>query len=478
MGDRSRGFIVSPVTADRKLLERTLELAAAYLDSLPERPVGPPADLAELRAAFGGELPETGDEPLAVVEQLAAAAEPGIVANAGPRYFGFVIGGSLPAALAADWLAAAWDQNAVNFTTSPAAAVVEEGAARWLLDVLGLPPECSVGFVTGGQTANFTCLAAARHAVLAGHGWDVARGGLQGAPVIRVVAGEDAHVTLFRALRLLGLGDATAELVPVDDQGRMSAPELECVLAEGDGPLIVCAQAGNVNSGGVDPLRTIAEHVRARGGWLHVDGAFGLWAAASPSLRSLVDGLELADSWAVDAHKWLNVPYDSGIAIVRDAAAHDATTSLTASYLPAAPGGARDPAGLVPESSRRARGFAVWAALRSLGRTGTAELVDRCCAHARSFAAALGAAPGVEILNDVVLNQVLVRFDGDDQRTRGVVDRVQRDGTLWLGPTVWRGAAAMRISVSSWQTTDADVARSTAAILAALEAERAAAPPG
>jgi len=462
------------VTVDRRLLERTLELAAQYLSSLPERPVGPAPDVEALRAAFGADLPERGDEALAVVEQLAAAAEQGLVASPGPRYFGFVMGGSLPAALAADWLAAAWDQNAVNFTTSPAAAIAEETAARWLLDVLRLPADASVGFVTGGQAANFTCLAAARHAVLERHGWDVARLGLQGAPRIRILAGDDAHVTLFRAVRLLGLGDATVERVPADDQGRMSAADLEWMLAEANGPLIVCAQAGNVNSGATDPLRSIGELVRQNGGWLHIDGAFGLWASASPALRHLVDGLDLADSWAVDGHKWLNVPYDSGIAIVRDADAHRATTALTASYLPA-PGDVRGPSGFVPESSRRARGFAVWAALRSLGRTGAAELVDRCCAHARWFADRLGAEPGVEILNDVVLNQVLVRFDGNDARTRAVVERVQRDGTCWLGPTVWRGVAAMRISVSSWQTTEADVDRSTAAILAALESERASA---
>jgi len=463
------------VTADRRLLERTLELATEYLDSLSERPVGPPHDVDALRAAFGSELSDQGEDPLAVVEQLAAAADPGLVASSGPRYFGFVIGGSLPAGIAADWLAAAWDQNAVNFTTSPAAAIVEETAARWLVAILGLPSEASVGFVTGGQTANFTCLAAARHAVLARAGWDLARQGLQGAPRIRILAGEDAHVTLFRAVRLLGLGDATVERIPADDQGRISAADLEWMLAEANGPLIVCAQAGNVNSGAVDPLRPVGELVQAHGGWLHVDGAFGLWAAASPRLRALVDGVELADSWAVDAHKWLNVPYDCGVAIVRDAAAHQSTTSLTASYLPAAPGDARDPSSFVPESSRRARGFAVWATLKSLGRAGTAELVERCCEHARRFEERLGAEPGVEILNDVVLNQVLVRFDEDDARTRAVVERVQRDGTCWLGPTVWRGAAAMRISVSSWQTTEADVDRSTAAILAALEAERTAA---
>jgi glutamate/tyrosine decarboxylase-like PLP-dependent enzyme len=462
------------VAGDRAALVKAAELAAAYLDALPERPVGRPPGLQALRAAFGGPLPDAGEDPVTVVERLAAAAEPGLVASAGPRYFGFVIGGSLPASLAADWLAAAWDQNAFSYATSPAAAVAEEAALPWLVDLLGLPAGTSAGFVTGGQGANTTCLAAARNGVLADAGWDVEEHGLQGAPTVRIVAGAEAHVTLFRALRLLGLGAGTVTLVDADEQGRMIPEALERVLASGDGPLVVCAQAGNVNSGAVDPLRPIADLVRAHGGWLHVDGAFGLWAAASTRLRHLVEGHEAADSWAVDAHKWLNVPYDSGLAFVRAPDVHRTAVSIRAAYLKAASEGERDPASYAPESSRRARGFAVWAALRALGRDGVADLVERCCSHARRFAELLAAENGVEILNDVVLNQVLVRFDDDDERTRAVVDAVQRDGTCWLGSTVWHGRAAMRISVSGWQTTSADIDRSAAAILRCLaDARRA-----
>jgi glutamate/tyrosine decarboxylase-like PLP-dependent enzyme len=460
------------MTDHQRLLARTAELAGAYLDSLPERSVGRPSDLDALRAAFGGPLPDTGEDPVAVVERLAAAAEPGLVASAGPRYFGFVVGGSVPAALAADWLAVAWDQNAFSYANSPAAAVAEEAAIPWLVDLLGLPAGTSAGFVTGGQGANTTGLAAARNAVLAEAGWDVEDRGLQGAPTIRVVVGDEAHVTVFRSLRLLGLGGGAAVRVEADGQGRMIPEALECTLRQGGGPLVVCAQAGNVNSGAFDPLRAIAGIVRNHGGWLHVDGAFGLWAAAAPSLRHLVDGHDLADSWAVDGHKWLNVPYDCGLAFVREPGVHREAVAMRASYLKPAESGERDPAGYVPESSRRARGFAVWAALRSLGRAGVADLVERCCAHARQFAELLGERDGVEILNDVVLNQVLVRFDADDERTRGVIARVQADGTCWLGGTVWHDRAAMRISVSGWQTTSADVERSAATILGALDEER------
>jgi glutamate/tyrosine decarboxylase-like PLP-dependent enzyme len=461
------------VSDHERPLSRAAALAGTYLDSLAERPVGPSPDLDGLRAAFGGPLPEEGEDPVRVVERLAAAADPGVVASAGPRYFGFVIGGTLPAALAADWLASAWDQNGFSYSTSPAAAVAEEAAIPWLVDLLGLPADTSAGFVTGGQGANTTSLAAARNGVLAEHGWDVEERGLHGAPAVRVVAGAEAHVTLFRALRLLGLGAGTVTVVDADDQGRMIPEALERALGDRGGPLVVCAQAGNVNSGAIDPLRPIAELTRARGGWLHVDGAFGLWAAASPRLRHLVDGHDLADSWAVDAHKWLNVPYDSGLAFVRAPAVHRNAVAISAAYLKPATGGERDPSAYAPESSRRARGFAVWAALRSLGRAGVADLVERCCAHARHFADLLGREDGVEILNDVVLNQVLVRFDRDDGRTRAVVEAVQEDGTCWLGGTVWQGRAAMRISVSGWRTTTADVERSAEAILRCLASVRA-----
>jgi glutamate/tyrosine decarboxylase-like PLP-dependent enzyme len=459
------------MTVDRRLIERTAELAEGFLESLGERPVGARAEVASLREAFGGRLPDTGEDPVAVIERLATASEPGLVASAGPRYFGFVIGGALPAAMAADWLAAAWDQDAAGYVCSPAAAVAEEIAAEWLLDLLDLPRESSVGFVTGGQGANTVGLAAARHAVLERAGWDVGERGLQGAPRVRTVVGAEAHVTVFGALRLLGLGMG-AERIDADEQGRMIPEALERALAAHEGPLVVAAQAGNVNSGAFDPIQDIAVIVDAHGGWLHVDGAFGLWARTAPSLQRLVEGLERADSWGTDAHKWLNVPYDSGIAIVRDRAPHVAAMAREAAYLQRATGGEREPARYTPDASRRARGFAIWAALRSLGRSGVIELVERCCSHARRFADVLGAEPGVDILNDVVLNQVLVRFDCDDERTRDVVQRVQDDGTCWLGGTIWRGRGAMRISVSGWQTTEADVDRSADAILSALRRAR------
>jgi glutamate/tyrosine decarboxylase-like PLP-dependent enzyme len=451
--------------ADADLLRRAVAHATAFLDGVEARPVAPGASAATLRAGFDTGLPQDGLPAAQVLDELAAAADAGLVASAGPRYFGFVVGGALPVAVAADWLAVAWDQMSGLYASSPAAAVVEEVTAGWLLDLLGLPPSASVGFVTGAQGANLTCLAAARHAVLARAGWDVAARGLQGAPAVRVLVGEEVHVTVPAALRLLGLGAATPRRVAVDAQGAMRPDALEEALrALDDGPVIVCAQAGNVNTGAFDPLEPIADACAARGAWLHVDGAFGLWAAASPRLRALTRGVERADSWATDAHKWLNVPYDSGLAIVADPVAHVAAMELTASYLVFS--GERENAAYVPEASRRARGFAAYAALRHLGRRGVAELVERCCDHARAFAGGLAAVPGAEVLNDIVLNQVLVAF-GDDARTDAVIAAVQADGTCWLGGTTWRGRRAMRISVSNWATTGEDVARSVAAITAA-----------
>ena len=452
-------------------LDAAARAARAYLATLPTRPVRAAATLDELRAALGGPLPEHGREAAQVVSELARAADGGIVASAGPRYFGFVIGGSLPAALGADWLTTAWDQNAGIYATSPAAAVAEEVAAGWLLELLDLPRTAGVGFVTGGQMANTTCLAAARHGVLRRAGWDVEERGLYGAPEIAVIVGAEAHVTIFAALRQLGLGAARVRTVPVDGQGRIRADGVREALARGTGPAIVCAQAGNVNTGAFDPLEEIVAAARPRGAWVHVDSAFGLWAAASPAHRALLAGAARCDSWATDAHKWLNVPYDSGLAIVADSAAHRAAFTASAAYLEKARDERRDPNDWTPEFSRRARGFAVYAALRSLGREGVAALVDRCCAHARAMAERLRAS-GVEILNDVVLNQVLARFappgGGDaDAFTRGVVERVQQGGTCWLSGTTWQGRAAMRVSVSGWNTTAADVERSAEAILRA-----------
>lgn len=437
----------------RELLEATARIAADYLDSLDQRPVFPSATPQELRAALGGPLPEQPLDPREVVEGLAAAAEPGVVATGSGRYFGFVIGGALPAALAADWLTSAWDQNAGLYVGGPSASVVEEVAAQWILELLGLPAAASVGFVTGAQMAHVVALAAARHEVLARAGWDVSRDGLQGAPRVRVLVGAKRHVTIDRALRLLGLGAPAP--VAADAQGRLIAEALAEELARGDGPTIVCAQAGEVNTGAFDPLPAIADAVEAADAWLHVDGAFGIWAAVSPELRHLVAACERADSWTTDAHKWLNVPYDSGIVACRHPEAHRAAMGIHADYLVQDGTRVYDQMDWVPEFSRRARGFAVYAALRSLGRAGLQELVESCCRRARRFAAGIALEPGVELLNEVVLNQVLFRFE-DDERTQEVLTRVQESGRIWLSGTVWDGRQAIRVSVSNWQTGDAE----------------------
>ena len=455
----------------RDLLRHTADVAASFLDGVDERPVGRPIAVDTLRAALGGPLPQRPTAPATVIDALAAAADPGIVATAGPRYFGFVVGGSLPAALASDWLTSAWDQNGGLYVLSPAAAVVEETVAGWLVDLFDLPTGSSVGFTSGATMANFTALAAARHALLERAGWDVERQGLFGAPDIPVIVGAEAHVTIHVALQMLGLGRERVHRVGTDEQGRMRPDELRATLASLDRPAIVCAQAGNVNTGEFDPLGSIVAAVQDNNGWLHVDGAFGLWAAATPERRKLVEGLADADSWTTDSHKWLNVPYDSGIVIVRDAAAHHAAMTLGAAYYIETAGAERDNYNWVAESSRRSRGFSVYAALRSLGRDGLADLIERSCVLARRMADRLAEGPGVEILNDVVLNQVLVRFTagGDeeaaDARTREVIAAVQRDGTCWLGGTTWHGVAAMRVSVSNWRTTQDDIDRSAEAIL-------------
>jgi glutamate/tyrosine decarboxylase-like PLP-dependent enzyme len=452
----------------KDLFGLTADYATQFLETLDERPVGPQATLDELREALGGPLPETRSDAIAVVAELIEAAEPGITGMPAGRFFGFVIGGALPAAVAADWLTSVWDQNAGLIGPTPSAGVVEEVVLEWLRELFGLPEGVTAGFVNGCQMAHFTALAAARLRVLERAGWDVARDGLQGGPRIKVLVGAERHVTVDRAFRYLGIGSAQIEVLGADGQGRMRVEELAPALARGSGPTIVCAQAGNVNTGSVDDLTAIADVVEGTGAWLHVDGAFGLWAAASPRLRHLVAGVERADSWATDAHKWLNVPYDSGIAFCADREAHRAAMAVQASYLEQVdPDAARDPMDWNPEFSRRARGFPIYAAIRSLGREGIVELVERCCDCAASFAELLGAEPGVEILNEVALNQVLVRFAGDDAVTQAAVKGVQEDGTCWLSGTTWQGRAAMRISVSNWQTTAADVERSVAAILEA-----------
>jgi glutamate/tyrosine decarboxylase-like PLP-dependent enzyme len=455
-------------------LRRTTDLALEFLASLPERPVAATTTREELHAALGGPLPQDGEAPLAVIEHLARESDAGLVAIPGPRYFGFVIGGSLPAALAADWLTATWDQNAGIYSSGPAASVVEEVAGAWLIDLLGLPGGTSFGLTTGCQMAHFTCLAAARHAVLDRAGWDVEERGLTGAPGIEVVVGSEAHATILTALQYLGLGRACVTVLETDEQGRLRLDSLADRLAAGDDLTIVCLQAGNVNTGASDPLGPAIELVRARRprAWIHVDGAFGLWAAASPELRHLVAGHDGADSWATDGHKWLNVPYDCGYAFVRDPGAHAAAMSPQSAAYIMYGDMERDEFRWVSEYSRRARGFPTYAALRSLGRTGVTDLVDRCCRLAHRMADGLRAGgDGIEVLNDVVLNQVLVRFtaggrDADD-RTREVIRRVQDDGTCWLSGTTWHGMGAMRISVINWSTTEADIDRSLEAILRA-----------
>ncbi|PPA60723.1 pyridoxal phosphate-dependent decarboxylase family protein [Micromonospora chalcea] len=447
----------------RHLFRRAADHAADYRRSLPGRPVGVPVDQATLTEAFAGPLPDAPTPAEQVLADLVAAAEPGLVATAGPRYFGFVVGGASPAATAADMLAVGWDQIAFNAVTSPAAVAAETAAGGWLKDLLGIPATASVGFVTGAQAANTAGLAAARHQVLADAGWDVERRGLSGAPAVRVFAGAERHATIDRSLRLLGLGTDALHAVPTGPQGAIDPDALEAALRDaGPGPTIVCLQAGNVNTGACDDLRWACDLVHRYGGWAHVDGAFGLWAAASPSTRHLVDGLENADSWACDGHKWLNLPYDSAFVFCARPDAHAAAMSLAAAYLVGS-GGVPAGADLTAESSRRARGFAVWAGLRELGRDGVAALVERCCALARRFADGLAAA-GFEVVNDVVLNQVLVGF-GDDARTDRVVAAVQADGTCWVGGTTWRGRRLMRISVSNAITTEADVDRSVAALI-------------
>ena len=455
----------------KDLLGLTADYAAQFLGSLDERPVGTTVTVEELRAGLGGPLPVHGADDAQVIADLIAAAEPGITAIPGGRYFGFVIGGALPAALAADWLTSTWDQNAGLYVIGPSAAVVEEVALEWLRELLRLPEGVSGGFVTGCQMAHVTALAAARHHVLAQAGWDLQNDGLQGAPRIRVLVGEQRHVTIDRALRYLGIGARQIEALPADEQGRLRPDALRAALAAAEGPIIVCAQAGDVNTGCFDPLDEIADAVVGSGAWLHVDGAFGLWASASPRLRHLTAGAERADSWTTDGHKWLNVPYDSGIAFCAHPESHRAAMSVRASYLEQAePGAARDQIDWVPEFSRRARGFPIYSAIRSLGSEGIAAMVERCCDHATAFAELLGAEPGVEILNEVVLNQVLVRFGDDDAVTRATIANVQSDGTCWLSGTEWHGKAAMRISVSSWRTTAEDVERSAGSILEAAAA--------
>jgi glutamate/tyrosine decarboxylase-like PLP-dependent enzyme len=433
--------------------------AVAYRRAVSEAARTPTATYAQMVAAFDGPTPEDGDDARAIIEELVALATPGIRASTGPRFYGWVIGNSHPTGVAADWLTAAWGQNAGNLIAAPAAAAVEAVACAWLLDLLGLPAEASVGLVTGATVANFVCLAAARGAVLGRAGWDAEADGLFGAPPVPVLIGADAHVTVFNALRYLGLGARRVTTIAADAQGRMIPAALEAALAQVAGPAIVIAQAGQINTGACDPFDAIAPLCRAHGAWLHVDGAFGLWAQAAPARAHLTRGVEQADSWAADGHKWLQTPYDCGYAIVRDAEAHRRAMTVTASYLPPPQGAERDPSAYAPELSRRARGFATWAMIRQFGRAGIAEMVERNCALASHMARTLGAEPGIACVRDVPLNQFMLRFGDDDALTLATVRHLQDDATAFIGAAQWRGQWVMRVSVSSCATSleDADL---------------------
>ena len=442
----------------RELLSDAQARSVRYLESLSKRPVQPDDDALARLSELSVPLPEDPVPPEEVLSRLDELGSPATIANAGPRYFGFVTGGVLPVSLAANWLAGAWDQNAHFVVGSPTAAALENVALSWILDILDLPDSWGGGFVTGTTMGNFSGLVAGRHAVLKQAGWDVEAKGLFGAPVVHVVVGEETHTTLLQALALAGFGRERVTRVPVDHQGRMKADAMPKL----SGPSIVCLQAGNVNSGSFDPIDQIgAEIARDPDAWIHVDGAFGLWAKASPQHAHLVEGLAQVDSIATDLHKWLNVPYDAGLALYRDPDAARSALSITAAYLPE--GDERQPCDYTPESSRRARGVEIWAALASMGRSGLADLVARNCRYAQRFADGLRDA-GFEILNDVVLNQVLVSF-GSGERTQEIITAIQQEGTCWCSGTTWKGRAAMRISVSSWATTDNDVEQSLAAIV-------------
>jgi glutamate/tyrosine decarboxylase-like PLP-dependent enzyme len=453
-------------------------LSVRFLEGLPDRHVGGRATREGLLASLGGPLPATGADPATVLEQLATGADPGLTAQAGPRYFGFVTGGALPVTVAADWLASAWDQNAVVHVHAPAVSVMEDIVAGWILELLHLPPSSSVGFTSGCHMANFTGLAAARHEVLRRAGWDVGAKGLRSAPSVRVIVGNEVHVSAMGALRFLGFGSDEIDVVSVDDRGRMRAGALRERLKGATGPVIICAQVGNVNTGASDPIPDIVAIGHEYGAWIHVDGAFGLWANAVPELRDQTRGVEHADSWATDAHKWLNVPYDSGLAIVHNTAAHRAAMGLKASYLQRGSDEERIGMDWVPESSRRARVVPLYALIKTLGRDGIADMVRRTVALARRMGNRLSQTRGLNLLNDVVLNQVLVKFDADGDRnadamTDEVIRAVQSEGTCWAGGTVWQGKHAMRISISNWCTTEADIDRSAEAIAKCYVALRA-----
>ncbi len=461
---------------DLDVLARAARDAIAYRKAVAGAARSPTASYVAMLQAFARATPEYGEEAAVIIDELVTRATPGIRPATGPRFFGWVIGGSHPTGVAADWLTAAWGQNAGNLIAAPAASAVEAVAAGWLLDLLGLPPGASVGMVTGATVANFVCLAAARSEVLRRVGWDVEADGVFGAPPVSVLIGADAHATVFSALKYLGLGARRVHTVATDDAGRIDAADFARTLREATGPVIAIAQAGQINTGACDPFADIVPLARDRGAWLHVDGAFGLWAQVSPALRHLTSGVEDADSWATDGHKWLQTPYDCGYAIVRDAEAHRRAMAISASYLPPAEDAERDPSAYVMELSRRARAFATWAMIRQFGRAGLAERVERCCAIARGMADMLRAEPGLAVIGPVELNQFMVRFGADrpgaegDRLTLAAIARVQEEGVAFMGPAQWRGAWVMRVSVSSTETTPHDGDESVASVLRAWRA--------
>ncbi len=448
-------------------LRRAADHAIAYREAIATAARTPTRDYADRLAAFAAPTPETGMDGVAVIDELTRLAEPGLRATAGPRFFGWVIGASHPVGVAADWLTSAWGQNAGNHTAAPSAAAVETVAARWLLDLLDLPRAASVGFVTGATLANFVCLAAARGEMLRRAGWDVEAKGLFGAPELHVVIGDDAHSTVFSALQFLGLGHDRVRRVATDDHGRVRPDAFERVLDACHGPTLAVLQAGQLNTGGFDPMARLIPIAQAHGAWVHVDGAFGLWARACPGRAHLATGADGADSWAVDGHKWLQTPYDCGYAIVRDPAAHARAMTIAASYLPSAAAGERDPSHFVPELSRRARGFATWAMIRHLGRDGIATMVEQHCALAARMAATLATEPGVQVINDVVLNQVILRFGDEasgDAATEATIRRLQEEGTIFAGGANWRGRRVLRLSVISGGLNETEAERSIDAI--------------
>jgi glutamate/tyrosine decarboxylase-like PLP-dependent enzyme len=449
------------------MLRHAAGIAMSFRRALDERPQRPAKSFAEMRQAFDAPLPERGRDGLGVIGELAALADPGLAIMTGPRFFGWVMGASHPVGVAADWLTSAWGQNCGGHTVTPAAAACEEAAANWLLELLDLPRASSVGFATGATLANLTCLAAARGELLRRVGWDVEAKGLFGAPPIRVIIGAEAHASVFSALQFLGLGYDRVIRIPADAMGRMKLDGFETAMRAGEEPTIVITQAGHINTGAFDPVAEIADVVRGRNAWVHVDGAFGLWARACPETAPLAAGMDKADSWATDGHKWLQLPYDCGFAIVRDSEAHRRAMAITASYLPAVAADERNPSHYVPELSRRARGFAAWAMIRALGRQGIAQLIGHHCRVAERMARLLSREAGIRVLNDVVLNQVVVRFGDDDLLTKRVIERIQADGTCFAAGAEWKGVWIMRLSVTSWATSEADADRSVAAIIGA-----------